>query len=336
MRLTQERQAHFSPGYRGSFTPTEAVHDLDEIAGLAKLEDSLKIKARVYRRHADAHDALRLKLYILGDVMPLSASLPIFENLGLKVIAEDSFPVTLKTGDGWTHEASVLDFLMERADQVAADLGTIKQPLEDAFHAIIAGRAESDGFNRLVLGRRPRLARRHHPAHGREIPPPGRLRLQPGLCRAHAGAQSGPRRLAGRAVPRQERSGRCGESRRRRRCDRQADRRRAQRRAEPRRRPHHPPAAQCRRQRPADEFLSAQRIGRGHPPPAPEAPQNPMSRSSSTRRSSTSFPCPARMSRSSSMPPRSRACICASARWRAAASAGPTGARISAPRSWAW
>ncbi|MEI9991057.1 MAG: NAD-glutamate dehydrogenase [Rhizomicrobium sp.] len=151
MRLTQERQAHFSPGYRGSFTPMEAVHDLDEIADLAKIEHGLKIKARVYRRHADAHDALRLKLYILGEVMPLSASLPIFENLGLKVIAEDSFPVTLKTGDGWTHEASVLDFLMERADQVTADLAAIKQPLEDAFHAIIAGQAENDGFNRLVL-----------------------------------------------------------------------------------------------------------------------------------------------------------------------------------------
>ena len=34
--------------------------------------------------------------------------------------------------------------------------------------------------------------------------------------------------------------------------------------------------------------------------------------------------------------PRSKACICASARWRAAASAGRTAARISAPRYWAW
>ena len=31
-----------------------------------------------------------------------------------------------------------------------------------------------------------------------------------------------------------------------------------------------------------------------------------------------------------------RACICASARWRAAACAGPTGATTSAPRCWAW
>jgi glutamate dehydrogenase len=151
MRLLQERQAQFSPGYRGSFSPMDAVHDLDEIAGLAGIEKGLRIKARVYRKSADAHNALRLKLYILGEVMPLSASLPIFENLGLKVIAEDSYPLTLKTGDGWTHEANVLAFQMERIDEGAADLGSVKQPLEDAFHAVIAGLAESDGFNKLVL-----------------------------------------------------------------------------------------------------------------------------------------------------------------------------------------
>jgi glutamate dehydrogenase len=151
-RLSAERQAQFSPGYRGSFSPMEAVHDLDAIAKLAKEQKGLRVTACVYRRHGDAHDALRLKLYILGEVMPLSASLPIFENLGLRVIAEDAFPLTLKTGDGWTHEANVLDFQMERADEGPADLGTIKEPLEDAFHAVIAGQAESDGFNRLVIG----------------------------------------------------------------------------------------------------------------------------------------------------------------------------------------
>ncbi|MGZ5930798.1 MAG: NAD-glutamate dehydrogenase [Rhizomicrobium sp.] len=151
LKLLQERQAHFSPGYRGVFSPMEAVHDLDEIASLASAAHPLKLRARVYRKKADAHNALRLKLYILGEVMPLSASLPIFENLGLRVIAEDSFAVTLKMVDGWSHEAAVLDFMMERADEGAAELEDIKQPLEDAFHAVVSGQAESDGFNRLVL-----------------------------------------------------------------------------------------------------------------------------------------------------------------------------------------
>jgi glutamate dehydrogenase len=151
LRLLQEYQAQFSPGYRGTFTPMEAVHDLDAIAKLAAQEHGTRLRASVYRKAADAHNALRLKLFVIGEVMPLSASLPIFENLGLRVIAEDSFPLTLRSHDGWTHQANVLDFLMERADEGAADLTMIKQPLEDAFHAVVAGDAESDGFNRLVL-----------------------------------------------------------------------------------------------------------------------------------------------------------------------------------------
>ena len=54
------------------------------------------------------------------------------------------------------------------------------------------------------------------------------------------------------------------------------------------------------------------------------------------RQSSTNCPRPGPGARSSSIRRRWKACICASARWRAAASAGPTGARISAPKFWAW
>ncbi len=148
--LFQEQAQGFPHRYRDVFPPEEAVHDLDEIRGLTKSGGG--IKARVYRKKDDVHSALRLKLYIIGNVMPLSASLPIFENLGLKVIAEDSYPVTLKSSDGWTGETAVLDFLMERADEGAVDLEEMKPALENAFHATIAGLTESDGFNRLVIG----------------------------------------------------------------------------------------------------------------------------------------------------------------------------------------
>ncbi len=94
-RLFQTQSRAFGDRYRDTFTPEEAVTDLDELMGLARAKDGLKIKARAYRRDDDEHNALRLKLYVLGGLLPLSASLPVFENLGLKVIAEDSYPVTL-------------------------------------------------------------------------------------------------------------------------------------------------------------------------------------------------------------------------------------------------
>ncbi len=140
----------FPARYRDAFVPEEAVRDLGEIETLARHDGGLK--ARAYRRGTDAHSAMRLKLYGLGAVPPLSSLLPIFENLGFRVIAEDSYPVALKTGDGWSGEASVLDFLMERADEGPADLAEIKAPFEDAFHAVVTDQAESDGFNKLVVG----------------------------------------------------------------------------------------------------------------------------------------------------------------------------------------
>ncbi len=152
LRRLNARAAQFTPGYRGVFSPAEAAADLEILESLALRQSGLKVEARAYREASDAHSALRLKLYVLGEVLPLSVSLPIFENLGLKVIAEDAYAVRFKRDDGWTEESAILDFQMERADGEAAGLEDIKKPLEDVFHAVLSGAAESDGFNRLVIG----------------------------------------------------------------------------------------------------------------------------------------------------------------------------------------
>ncbi len=149
--LLAARSPRFSPGYRDSFPAHEGARDLEVLAELAA-QDGLKIRARVWRKEGDAAPALRLKLFVLGEVLPLSASLPVFENLGLKVIAEDSFPVSFNSDGGWRQEAVILDFTMERADGLQVKLDTIREPLEDAFHAVLRGDAESDDFNRLVMG----------------------------------------------------------------------------------------------------------------------------------------------------------------------------------------
>ncbi len=152
LRLYRRHASAFPVRYRDAFAPDEAVRDLNELDALLRGRSDSGIKARAYRLSRDAHSALRLKLYVLGAVLPLSSSLPVFENLGFRVIAEDSYPVTLKTSDGWQGEAGVLDFLMERADEGPAELAEFKTRLEDAFHAVVLGEAESDGFNRLIVG----------------------------------------------------------------------------------------------------------------------------------------------------------------------------------------
>jgi glutamate dehydrogenase len=149
-RLFEKAAGAFSPGYRGLFRPRDAVADFSELVGLSEKGGGLPLRARTYRKSDDAHNVLRLKLYGLGEVLPLSASVPVFENFGLKVIAEDSFPVSLKN-NGWARDAIVLDFVMERADDGPVNLPDLKDRLEDAFYAVVSGAAESDGFNRLVI-----------------------------------------------------------------------------------------------------------------------------------------------------------------------------------------
>jgi glutamate dehydrogenase len=154
MRLYRRNLSAFPARYCDAYAPDEAVRDLDELEDLLRTRQSDSnafVKARVYRSQFDAHAALRLKLYVLGDVLPLSASLPVFENLGFNVIAEDSYPVALNLGDDKRSEAAVLDFQMERSDGAAAALEEIKARLEAAFHAIVSGQAENDGFNKLIV-----------------------------------------------------------------------------------------------------------------------------------------------------------------------------------------
>ena len=96
LALRERRAARFTQGYRGIFPAHEAALDLEALENLAAGDETPKIRAHVYRKEGDVHSALRIKLYVLGEVLPLSASLPIFENLGLKVIAEDAFPGLLQ------------------------------------------------------------------------------------------------------------------------------------------------------------------------------------------------------------------------------------------------
>ena len=142
----------FSPGYRDNFPAHDGAADLRILESLATDKEDLRLRAKVWRKENDAASALRLKLYVLGDVLPLSASLPVFENLGLKVIAEDSFPVSFNRDGGWRQEAAILDFSMEREDGGAVKLEEIRDGLETALHAVWQGEAESDDFNKLVIG----------------------------------------------------------------------------------------------------------------------------------------------------------------------------------------
>ena len=133
----------FGAGYREDFSASEALADIAAIE--AKTQKTLHV--RLFRDPADAADTLRLKLYHRGERLVLSAVLPILERLGLRILFEQSYPIT-RPGDGQTF---IHELWMQEPQNRALDLARFREPFEDAFIAVWSGQAESDGLNRLVL-----------------------------------------------------------------------------------------------------------------------------------------------------------------------------------------
>jgi glutamate dehydrogenase len=139
--------AGFPPGYRADFDPRVAVLDLKQIL---RLQQGEELGMTLYRLVEEGGEMLRLRFYHAGDSLPLSDVLPILENLGLRVMTER--PYGVRASDGklyWVQEFTLIYALSHDID-----LEEVKIEFEDAFQRIWFGKAESDSFNRLLIGTR--------------------------------------------------------------------------------------------------------------------------------------------------------------------------------------
>lgn len=130
----------FPPGYRASFDPATAAEDLLRLADLSTPADR---KVALYVRPDDPPTTLRLKIYRLSEIIPLSEAVPMLENFGFRVIAET--PHALAHGVG----AFIHDFRLEGPPR-PADLGVFRARIEPALEAVLQGRQENDPFNALI------------------------------------------------------------------------------------------------------------------------------------------------------------------------------------------
>ncbi len=139
-RLALTHGQAFSPGYRSEFTPTEAADDILRLTGLSTPDDR---HVALYRRANDPENIIRLKIYRLGQIIPLSDSVPMLENFGFRVIEE--VPYDLADGAiGWIH-----DFKLETATP-PADFEAFCRLLNPALDAVLTGSQENDPFNALI------------------------------------------------------------------------------------------------------------------------------------------------------------------------------------------
>ena len=272
--------------------------------------------ARLYRLDSDDACQLRLKIYQHGGSLPLSDAVPALENFGFRVLAEvpteleqrrtrhdprfPSVPAARRRGRRGVRT---------RRDDRGGDRRGAQRPgrgrrVQPAGRRHRARCARGRLAARALSLSAPAATRLHHLHRGRRAAPRARGHARPDRPAARAPRPG----LRGR--PRRGRSG----------GDRRGD-------------PQRPGRGRGDRRRPHAAALLARRSRRScGPTPSPRRRARRW-RSSSIQRSFPACPSRCRGARSGSIRRASRASICAPARSRAAACAGPTGATISAPRS---
>ncbi len=138
----------FPEAYKEDFHPRVAVADLLRMESL-DADDAVDLN--LYHEAGAPPTERRFKLYRRGP-LSLTQVLPLFTHMGVEVT--DERPYEVSRGDGV--KVYVYDFgLRARAEQdwgSAADRETRRTLVQDAVRAVWRGRAESDGFNALVLG----------------------------------------------------------------------------------------------------------------------------------------------------------------------------------------
>jgi glutamate dehydrogenase len=143
-RLTLDWAEAFPADYRARSTPEIAAADT---LRLTTLEGPAGRAVRIYNVPSDGEARLRIKIYRLGGLIPLSEAVPVFENFGFTVLAE--MPIPLKSGEaGYIHEFGLQASDAQTVTALLARAGIA----EAAIAAVLEGQAENDAFNALIVG----------------------------------------------------------------------------------------------------------------------------------------------------------------------------------------
>ncbi len=132
----------FPASYREAFSVRMAFYDIRHLDGLT---EDRNLAIRFYRKPQDEDSIVRLKVFHIGDSLPLSDIVPILENLGMRVLGEH--PYRIQASDHVSR--TIQDFKLLYSAPL--DLYQIGDVFEESFIRIWNGEAEDDALNRLIL-----------------------------------------------------------------------------------------------------------------------------------------------------------------------------------------
>jgi glutamate dehydrogenase len=134
----------FPAGYREDYEARAAVGDIELMESLG---DADGLAMSLYVPLEATAGSLRFKVLRDTAPVPLSASLPMLEHMGVRVIEER--PYEIERADRptvWLH-----DFGLNFNGAEELDIERVRGLFQDTFRRVLSGAAESDDFNRLVL-----------------------------------------------------------------------------------------------------------------------------------------------------------------------------------------
>jgi glutamate dehydrogenase len=134
----------FPIDYREVYSPAIAVGDMGVLEALTA-ERPLGVD--FYRQGGTTPDRAGLKVFSQGRAIPLSERVPVLENMGFRVVDERTYHIRRADApEVWFH-----DMELESASGQPIDLSALEQRLEACFLVVMRKKAESDGYNALVL-----------------------------------------------------------------------------------------------------------------------------------------------------------------------------------------
>lgn len=144
-KLADRYALSFHGGYKEVYNAQNALFD---IVKLETLSESTETTITFHRPSGTKENRLALKVYHRGSPIPLSARVPLLENMGFRVINERTYRVTPADAPlSYLHEMT----LETRAGEDFDFSDQLQARLEAMFLAVWNGSAEDDGYNRLVL-----------------------------------------------------------------------------------------------------------------------------------------------------------------------------------------
>jgi glutamate dehydrogenase len=132
----------FPAAYTEQVSPTAALADIAELVALGP--DSGAMRLRLHRAAGEADTQLHLTLFRRGAAVSISDVVPVMENFGLRVIAEQPYEIH------WPADTPVRIQDFELAHATAFDIARLGPTLTAAIESVWTGVTENDGFNRLL------------------------------------------------------------------------------------------------------------------------------------------------------------------------------------------